>query len=255
MSFTDLPPEILTMIVESIHRRRDLGAWRRTCKQNENVLRQHRESMVTTGAKKYGLDFTQSEIDTSSPEAFLSWMRAAPRKDDVIIDQSQELFCCVHSFECKCRSLCETQVKKRNATIILHHIRDHMGHDPFMEHFEESVQYCSTWATDIVSALSRNHTDDGDDVDKEDDKVNKDHKLALRLGRFALQTLFRDRRLYQDELVRSMIEAEIEIWTIKHEANLLKSNTPAAAKSMLDHLLAQEVRKDELVQVLVSTSR
>jgi len=129
-----------------------------------------------------------------------------------------------------------------------------MGHDRFMEHFEASVQDGSTWATDIVSALSRNHTDDEDNVDK-DDEVDKDHKLALHLGQFALETLFRDRRLYQDEVARSRIEVELENWTIEHEANLLKSNTPAVAKSMLDHLLAQKVHDDKLVQVLASTSR
>ena len=61
--------------------------------------------------------------------------------------------------------------------------------------------------------------------------------------------------LYQDEVVRSRIEVELEKRTTEHEANLLKSTTPAVAKSMLDHLLAQEVRDDELVQVLASTSR
>ena len=96
--------------------------------------------------------------------------------------------------------------------------------------------------------------DDGDNVDK-DDEVDKDHKLALHLGQFALETLFRDRRLYQDEVARSRIEVELEKWTTEHEANLLESNTPAVAKSMIDRLLAQEVHDDELVQVLASTSR
>lgn len=239
MSFTDLPPEILTMIVGLIPRRRDLGAWRRTCKQNKNVLQQYRESMATIGANKF---------DDYSPDVFLGWMRTAPRTDDVIIDQSYELFHLEYSFKCDCRSLCETQVKKRNATLVLRHVRDHIGHERFMDHFETSVQYGSAWAMDVVSALARNHTDD------RDDEVGKDHELALRLGGSALETLFRDRRLYQDEVAQSRIEVEIKKWTTEHEANLLKSNTLAVAKSMLDQVIAQEVH-DEPVQVLASTSR
>jgi hypothetical protein len=243
MGLTDLSLEVKSMIVGFTARRQDLSAWRLICRDTENVLRQYRDHLVKSKLRKK-LDPTHSEVCISSPETFLAWMRAKPRKDDVIMEQSHLLFY-NYDQEHEEESRDERKIRKRNARLVLRHIRDHIGDDRFTKFVENSMQDDSSWAMDVVSALSK---DDDDDDDDNDD----DHEFALHLERAALDTLkAHGRRLYEDD--DHISSREINQWAMEHRANLEKTKfntlaTARSAKSMLDYWLADEKSCDTYVR-------
>lgn len=243
MGLSNLPLEIKSMIVELIPRRRDLAAWHRTCKDTQYVLRQYRNDLVQICKHPDGLDLTHPGICPSSPKIFRAWMRVESRHDDIIMEEGDKLF---YSYYEKNdgESWGERETRKRDARLILRHIRDHIGNDHFMKFFKTSVQDGSSWALDVVSIFS--------EEDDEDDENDNNHELALQLTRAASETLkVHGRRLYEGETDRPPIGFEIQQWALSQNNILLQTNPLAAArfaKSMLDDALAQEVRRDRMVQ-------
>jgi hypothetical protein len=228
-----------SLILKYLPQRRDLATWYLICKDTHHDLQEHCKLLVRNFHGKHGRDSTHSDFRTSSPEIFDDWMKAKPRKDDVIMKQS-------HFQKHKGESRDEEKIRKRNARLVLRHVRDYIGDDRFVKFFETSVKDGMVWAMDVVSALSK---DDEDDDDNDDD-----HKFALHLERVALETLkARGRRLHEDDDHISSISRRINEWAVEHRENLQKTkfNTLAAArsaKSMLEYWLADEKSWDTYVR-------
>ena len=254
MGLTNLPPEVMNMIVRFTTRRQDLSAWHRICSDTKAVLQQYCKDLKATYKHRHKLDLDQPEVFTSSPEIFLAWMRVKPRKDDVIMMQSHKLFYRRDETSQDEESRDEEVTRKKNARLVLNHIRAHIGDDCFTKFLENSVQGDSSWGMDVVSALSKD-----DDQDDQDDSVDNDHEFALHLERAALETLkTHRRRLHEDDNHLSDIKDKINTWAMEHGANLgkTKANTLAIAgfdKLMLDYWLAHENPRDELIPVWASS--
>jgi hypothetical protein len=244
MGLTSLPPEIKSMIVKLTPGRQELRAWHYTCKDIRAVLRQHRGELVRVfkrGERGEELDLTSPEVCTSSPEAFLAWMRVKSRTDAVILEQSHRLF---YTFDWEREESQEEEiVRKRNARLVLRYIREHIGDKCFVKYFEASVQNGTIWAHDVVSALSKDNEMEGEEDDVADDEIDRDHEFALSLGRTALETLkSHKRQLREEDDGQPSIQRDINQWAIEHEGNLQKGNILAAARfsgSMLDYKLTQ----------------
>jgi hypothetical protein len=251
MGLTDLPLEVKSMIVERTLQRQDLETWDCICRDTKDVLRQYRDNLVKKCKLRNKVDHTHSEVCISSPETFLAWMRAKPRKDDAIMEQSHLLFYDFYQ-EHEEESRDEEKTRKENARLVLRHVRDHVGDDHFVKVFETSVKDDMVWPMDVVFALSKDNEMEGDEDDDADDGTNRDHEFALRLERAALGTLKSSGRpLHGDDGGRPSVEYSIDQWAVEHKANLEKSDYLAAAgfaKSMLDYALAQAVCSDEYVQ-------
>jgi hypothetical protein len=136
----------------------------------------------------------------------------------------------------------EEVVRKKNARLVLNHIRAHIGDDRFTKFLENSVQDDSSWAMDVVSTLAKD--------DDEDDGNDNGHEFALRLELVALETLkTRRRRSHEDD---DHIKDKINEWAMEHGADLQKTKAKTLAiarfdKLMLDYWLAHEQPRDELI--------
>jgi hypothetical protein len=253
MGLTDLSPEVKSMIVKFTPGRQDLLAWRGTCSDTRAVLLRYCKNLEAIFKHQHKFEgLTQPEVSTSSPEIFLAWMRVKPRTDDAIMRQSHKLFY-KYKYEYDGESRDEEVVRKKNARLVLNHIRDHIGDDRFTRFLENSVQDDSAWGMDVVSALSKD-----DDQDDEDDSKDNDHEFALHLERAALETLkTHRRRLHEDDNHLSDIKDEINTWALEHEGNLEKTKAKTLAivrfdKLMLDYWLAHENPRDELIPAWAS---
>jgi hypothetical protein len=248
MGLLNLPPEIQTRIVE-LFPRKDAFTWQLICRDSKDALQCYRNHLVTKYLRRNKLDLTHSTVRTSSPETFVAWTRAKPRKDDVIMERSHKLFYDFYQ-QPEGESREEEKVRKSNARLVLRHVRYHIGNDRFMEFFEKSVQDHTAWAMDVVSALSKDNEMEGDGGDDAEDENNRDHEFALDLGRAALKTLKSCvQRLHKNDDRRVSIQNEINEWAIEHFSNLKKSNYLAAArfaKSMLDYELTQGVGRFQM---------
>jgi hypothetical protein len=247
MGLTDLPLEVKSMIVERTLQRQDLGTWGCICRDTKNVLRQYRDNLVKKCKLRNKVDPTHSEVCTSSPETFLAWMRVKPRTDDVIMERSHLLFYNYYQKH-KGESKDGERIRKRNARLVLHDVRDHVGEDRFTKFVENSMQHDSSWAMDVVSALKKNYDDDDDNDD--------DHEFALHLERVALETLrTRGQRLREDDdhISSNKNNHKINDWAVEHKQNLEKTRINPLAiarfeKSMLDYWLADEETWDTYVR-------
>jgi hypothetical protein len=247
---TNMPPEILSIIVKFIPQRRDLAAWQRTCKGTQQALRQYRDSLLERCKNRDELDLTQPETCPSSPETFRAWMIVELRQDDTIMEQGQRLFYSYYdeNDENDEETEDEAEVGRRNARLVVCYIRDHIGNERLMRAFETSVLDGSSWATHVVMVFSEDihlfsEISFRNDDDEEDDENGHDHELALNLSRAVLKMLKLHGQRLEMESSRRGIIYETRDLTRAQENLLLKTDYLAAAKlesSMLDDELAKK---------------